>query len=369
MTENFTAYTDEQGRLIVPPHIARALGLTPNTEVQIEKDDSGLRLRPSVTALRKVYIEITNLCNLNCSTCMRNVWDAEFGRMSEDTFEQVLTGIQAFSPQPEIFFGGYGEPLSHPGCLTMLRRAKELGLRVSLITNGILLTEAVSRQLIDMGLDMLWVSLDGASPECYTDVRLGNALPTILDNLKTMRYLQYSQFGLSPWAMSPRLGIAFVAMQRNIRDLPEFAEDEGRIRVPLRFEPMQSWFVVFRDRDHLAPRDAGPKNFPSWSETATVTGPWQVSFDPKWGGLAKPVTWTELTDWSKHPDPRVHYYSGTAVYRTTFPAEIPDRKSTILLDLGAVEVMARVRLNGQDCGIAWKPPYRVDISGAARGTE
>ena len=221
MTENFTAYTDEQGRLIVPPHIARALGLTPNTEVQIEKDDSGLRLRPSVTALRKVYIEITNLCNLNCSTCMRNVWDAEFGRMGEDTFERVLTGIQAFSPQPEIFFGGYGEPLSHPGCLTMLRRAKELGLRVSLITNGILLTEAVSRQLIDMGLDMLWVSLDGASPECYTDVRLGNALPTILDNLKTMRYLQYSQFGLSPWAMSPRLGIAFVAMQRNIRDLPE----------------------------------------------------------------------------------------------------------------------------------------------------
>jgi hypothetical protein len=97
-----------------------------------------------------------------------------------------------------------------------------------------------------------------------------------------------------------------------------------------------------------------------------VTGPWQVSFDPKWGGLAKPVTWMELTDWSKHPDPRVHYYSGTAVYRTTFQAEIPDRKSAVFLDLGAVEVMARVRLNGQDCGIAWKPPYRVDISGAAR---
>jgi hypothetical protein len=151
-----------------------------------------------------------------------------------------------------------------------------------------------------------------------------------------------------------------------IRDLPEFAEDEGRIRVPLRFEPMQSWFVVFRDRHRLAPREAGPKNFPSWTETAMVTGSWQVSFDPKWGGLAKPVTWTELSDWSKHPDPRVHYYSGTAVYRTTFQAEIPDRKSTIFLDLGAVEVMARVRLNGQDCGIAWKPPYRVEISSAAR---
>ena len=36
------------------------------------------------------------------------------------------------------------------------------------------------------------------------------------------------------------------------------------------------------------------------------------------------------------------------------------------LDLGKVEVMARIRLNGTDCGIAWKPPYRVDITRAAR---
>lgn len=152
-----------------------------------------------------------------------------------------------------------------------------------------------------------------------------------------------------------------------IRALPDFAENDGRTTVTLRFEPMQSWFVVFRNRSRLAPRDVGTKNFPSPSERATVAGPWQVSFDPKWGGPDQPVVWTELTDWSRHSDPRIHYYSGTATYRTTF--ELPtlaDRDSSLVLDLGAVEVMARVRVNGQDCGVAWKPPYRVDLSAATR---
>lgn len=154
-----------------------------------------------------------------------------------------------------------------------------------------------------------------------------------------------------------------------IRGLPEFAESDGRITVPLRFEPMQSWFVVFRKNGRRAPPDAGTKNFLSPSERTTLAGSWQVSFDPKWGGPDQPVTFTELTDWSKHADPRIHYYSGTAVYRTTFQSKIQDLKSTIFLDLGAVEVMARVQLNGKDCGIAWKPPYRVDICSATRPGE
>ncbi|MDO8539997.1 MAG: glycosyl hydrolase [Opitutaceae bacterium] len=153
-----------------------------------------------------------------------------------------------------------------------------------------------------------------------------------------------------------------------VRELPEFADTNGSITVPLHFEPMQSWFVVFRKSPSRSSRDdiAG-RNFPRWREAGRVTGPWQVSFDAKWGGPRQPVVFAELTDWSKHADPAIHYYSGTAVYRTTF--SLPShatRHSSLFLDLGAVEVMARVRVNGRDCGIAWKPPYRVDISGAAR---
>jgi hypothetical protein len=153
-----------------------------------------------------------------------------------------------------------------------------------------------------------------------------------------------------------------------IRDLPNFTVQDGRITVPLRFEPMQSWFVVFRRAvSPRASRGAAEPNFPARRELAEVGGPWRVKFDPKWGGPKEEVAFAQLADWSKHADPRIHYYSGTARYRTTFRlAPSAAGSSTLLLDLGAVEVMARVRVNGRDSGVAWKPPYVVDVTGAAR---
>lgn len=152
-----------------------------------------------------------------------------------------------------------------------------------------------------------------------------------------------------------------------IRELPDFSEKEGRVTVPLHFDPMQSWFVVFRAQTaDRASRTAG--NFPEWKPVMELTGPWQVSFDPKWGGPEKPVVFEKLADWSKQADAKVKYYSGTAVYRQSFDLPISDLGSltSVFLNFGKVEVLARVKVNGKDCGIAWKPPYRVDITSAAR---
>ena len=65
----------------------------------------------------------------------------------------------------------------------MVAKVKALGATVELITNGTLLTQEMSGRLIEAGLDVLWVSLDGATPESYADVRLGAALPEVLANL------------------------------------------------------------------------------------------------------------------------------------------------------------------------------------------
>jgi MoaA/NifB/PqqE/SkfB family radical SAM enzyme len=221
MTKTYYARVNQNGEILLPPPLAAKLGLAAGEEIRVEPNGLGLFLHPSVNTLKRVYVEATNQCNLSCSICMRNVWDVQYGHMAPATFARILASFQDLPQKPELFLGGYGEPLSHPGILEMIGQAKKLGHRVSLITNGILLTEQVSRRLIELDLDMLWVSLDGASPECYADVRLGDALPTVLENLKGLRTLKYQNFWISNWSGHPKLGIAFVAMQRNIHDLGE----------------------------------------------------------------------------------------------------------------------------------------------------
>jgi hypothetical protein len=147
------------------------------------------------------------------------------------------------------------------------------------------------------------------------------------------------------------------------RALPEFAERAGRTTVPLRFEPEQSFFVVFRGD---AGRASAPRrNFPALRPLVELTGPWQVAFDPQWGGPAM-VTFEALDDWSKRSEPGIKHYSGLSVYRQRFDAPPTASQSAVHLDLGIVRNLAGVRLNGRDLGVVWCSPWRVDISAALR---
>ncbi len=151
-----------------------------------------------------------------------------------------------------------------------------------------------------------------------------------------------------------------------IRGLPEFTEHGGTISIPLHFGPMQSWFVMFRSGKPVS--RGARKNFAVPRTVRQIDRNWRVTFDPRWGGPEEAVGFPSLIDWSKHSDLHIRYYSGTAVYRkllTLSKLDLPADTGRLLLDLGAVEVMALVRLNGKECGIAWKPPYVVDITGAA----
>jgi MoaA/NifB/PqqE/SkfB family radical SAM enzyme len=209
------AKVDPEGRLVLPAEVARNFGLAPGAEVQFVEVTNGLHLHRPITSLAKIYIEPTNLCNLTCRTCVRNAWNEPLGRMSDFVFNRVIESVRNLSSPPTIFFGGLGEPLFHPRIVEMVAQARQAGCRVELITNGTLLDVHLSKDLVEAGLNLLWVSIDGANPESYADVRLGAALPQIIKNIEGFHALRRTLDD-----SKPEIGIAFVAMKQNINELP-----------------------------------------------------------------------------------------------------------------------------------------------------
>ena len=149
--------------------------------------------------------------------------------------------------------------------------------------------------------------------------------------------------------------------------ISEFNIENGIASVSLRFEPAQSFFVVFNYDAKSAKSSAFPKaNFNETAKSMALEGSWEVTFDTAWGGPSK-VIFDSLTDWSVHPDPGIRYYSGSAFYSKNFdlPAGLKDNQ-TIWLDLGVVKNIARVKLNGKDLGVVWTAPWRVHVPNFVR---
>ncbi|GAA0540641.1 glycosyl hydrolase [Chitinophaga japonensis] len=152
----------------------------------------------------------------------------------------------------------------------------------------------------------------------------------------------------------------------DIREAKDWRMEKGRTVLPLQLVPAGSLFIVLRKHTTQTAQHHG-SNWPLFRPVQTLPGNWQVAFDPSAGGPAKPLSFAALEDWSRRPEPGIGYYAGTAVYTKTFDwKKRPAKDGHLWLDLGDVANIAEVRLNGMPCGIAWTPPYRVDITQALR---
>ena len=171
--------------------------------------------------LRKLYIEPTTKCNLNCKMCFRHTWfDEPICDLSLEDYRKVLETMP--KSVETIFFGGMGEPLFHKDILTMIRLAAETGAEVELLTNGTLLTETMIHGILDAGLSKLWISIDDLETDSSINAASDSSDPEhsghnhsgkVLSNIRTLnRIRQKSTNGIS-------LGITFVAMKSNVHQL------------------------------------------------------------------------------------------------------------------------------------------------------
>jgi radical SAM protein with 4Fe4S-binding SPASM domain len=174
----------------------------------------------------ELQVEITSACNLRCAMCLvryRPPVNKLAGALPLDVYERLLDELPGLR---RLTLQGLGEPLLSPYLLDMVRLAKARGVEVGFNSNATLLRRTVADRLVAEGLDWLHVSLDGATSVTYQAIREGADFDTVLANLAGLVAAKRAAGGDKPW-----IRVVFVAMRRNIGELPELVDLMGTVGV------------------------------------------------------------------------------------------------------------------------------------------
>lgn len=108
--------------------------------------------------LKKVYLEFTQRCNLNCTSCFRQNWDFPQTQMTQEIFEKCVNDLNAISTLDEIVIGGIGEPTMHPHFKPWISMLPDVNL--TLTSNGFRWDDELIELLVDR-FQKIVVSVDG----------------------------------------------------------------------------------------------------------------------------------------------------------------------------------------------------------------
>jgi molybdenum cofactor biosynthesis enzyme MoaA len=141
-----------------------------------------LRTYPSV-----VNFEITNECNFACPHCPRSQLNKarHTGFMSFELFEKIVN--ESAGKVMEMKFIGLGEPALHPDLPRMMRLLKRVGIKGILYTNGTLFEKYTESEILDWGLHVVVVSIDGTDERSFQRTRVGGDYHRIRRDIANFR--------------------------------------------------------------------------------------------------------------------------------------------------------------------------------------
>jgi MoaA/NifB/PqqE/SkfB family radical SAM enzyme len=171
-----------------------------------------------------IQIEITSRCRMKCIFCPRQALKDKWvhgdlaGELYRDAIASELHHFEL------VYLQGWGEPMLHPRLWDMLGLARQAGCRTGFTTNGACLTPDNSVRLLDAGLDILSVSLAGASATTHQLLRVGSCFEALVSNIETLARLKAQQGSRTPW-----LELHFLMTRANLHELQAFVELAARL--------------------------------------------------------------------------------------------------------------------------------------------
>ena len=146
------------------------------------------------------------------------------------------------------------------------------------------------------------------------------------------------------------------------RDLPAYKQTQNTTVVPLKLEAYESQFIIFRKNAGNSTTSELSANFPDNKTLVDLNENWMVTFDAAKRGPKNPVSFKTLSDWTLSSSDSIKYFSGTAIYKKAFNLKEIQKDKKVMLNLGLLTSMAKVKLNGKEMGGVWTAPWALDIT-------
>jgi MoaA/NifB/PqqE/SkfB family radical SAM enzyme len=165
-----------------------------------------------------IQIEVTTRCTNRCVMCPRLVLADQWPEvdLGWEAFERLAA---AFDRARHVHLQGWGEPLLHPRIFDMIGVAKGAGCRVGLTTNGMRLSPQVGERLLDLNLDLIAVSIAGATRETHESIRVGSDFPLVLENVRLFLSLRAARR-----PKRPKVEFSYLLTKTNMEELPKAVE-------------------------------------------------------------------------------------------------------------------------------------------------
>lgn len=194
----------------------------------------------------QVLMETTSACQLRCKMCAREdslkKGTLKLGQMQQWLAEKIIDEVVSVNPKTRLWFCYFGEPTISKQLWQRIRLAKDKGVETTVInSNGNLLEPKMTDQLIESGLDEIYIGLDAATAETYAQVRIRGDYQKVISNIEYL--LQHKPERL-------KVTVQFGVYEENEHELEDFKDFWANKDVSVFIRPKLTWIGTLSEHFH-----------------------------------------------------------------------------------------------------------------------
>ena len=164
----------------------------------------------------KIEVEHTTICNKKCIICERTYWKEKSERLTFEQFKQIVDQLPKLK---WINVTGEGTSFLNPDFLKIIEYLRSKDISVNFVDEFDFIDEAKAKKLIELGVNCIWISMDGATKETYEKIKVGCNFEKAVGNIKMLLALKKQL--RSPF---PMLCFRFVVNKLNYQEMPKMVE-------------------------------------------------------------------------------------------------------------------------------------------------